>query len=332
MTRPGPGTANLTEEDYSRGKVGGLIAAHVVLTLLFGIALRFAFAEPSVSVFLLASGAGVVFLVSFLLLGFFLKSSWLGAGVMALQMVVLGAALYKYSSVFFIGVLCGALLLYIAADAAGRRELAQALTVRFWRIGKVVIPKAILATTIVIGGLYYDLAAAAITEEKTLPVGEAAFEEFLRPVESPLRRFFPEFDLTITLRDLLVRMAERQAKENKQFAALPPSVKSEIILQSVNEFEDQIAAWSGAAPEVNARVSDAIYRLLAARVRSLTLGGQRAVAFFLAALLLITILGLTWPLRIIIQGIAFLVYQFLLSAGFASILLEARNREIIVVK
>ncbi|MBI4159689.1 hypothetical protein HY504_00825 [Candidatus Wolfebacteria bacterium] len=332
MTDQGLLKNSAVEVDYSRGKVAGLIVVHAILSFLFGIALRFALLSSSAFAILLAAGSGILFLGLFFLLGLLIKSSYLSAIAVLAQIGAMTAAFYDHISLVIAAVFGVSFFVFLVANHLGRRELAELLTVRFWRIGKVVLPKAVLAISIFIGGLSYDISQQTIGTSQSLPISESAFERFLTPAEAPLQYFFPDFRLDSTVREFLTEMSERQIRDNAQLAGLPSGVKNGLVRQSVKELEEKIAAFGGGVMDPHVPLPKAFYDILKAKMASLGREGQDMVAFLLASFVFLVIIGFAWPLRIVASAVAFIFYELLLSSGFATIVLEGRNREIIVVK
>ncbi|PIY58818.1 hypothetical protein COY97_02210 [Candidatus Wolfebacteria bacterium CG_4_10_14_0_8_um_filter_39_64] len=52
----------------------------------------------------------------------------------------------------------------------------------------------------------------------------------------------------------------------------------------------------------------------------------------IAALIFLTIVSLSLPIRLITTVLAFLIYEICLALGFSTIMLEGKSREIIILK
>ncbi len=127
-------------------------------------------------------------------------------------------------------------------------------------------------------------------------------------------------------------MAQRELNSREEFLELPRAARDQLIRESAKDLGEQIGDWTGTNPDPNAKIPQALYSMLQQKVGSWAGRGENFGSMVFAGLLLLIILGFTWPLRLIIEGIAFFLYQFLLVFGFANIELEGRSREIIVLR
>ena len=88
----------------------------------------------------------ILFWSVFIIQSFFIKNNWISYLIIFLECLGLIGVFYK--NIFNGGIQVGisiTFLILILANQKGRRELEDFVKIRFWRISKIILPKAIAA-------------------------------------------------------------------------------------------------------------------------------------------------------------------------------------------
>lgn len=224
-----------------------------------------------------------------------------------------------------------AFLLFIFGNYGGYAELQNSLKVKFWRVSRAVLPTAILGL-IIFGTAVYAGNFSGPSADKFF-VSEQAFEKIITVSAAPfIQKFFPEFGLSLSVQDLIAKMAENQVERNPRFKILPNSLKKQLVNQATAEFKERTLELAGSPVDFQKNPGRAIYGVLVFQFNQLTSRAKTIVVAIVAALLFLTAIGFAWPIRILMTIGALVIYETFLALGFAMVALEGRNREIVVLK
>lgn len=283
--------------------------------------------------FWLGAGSGIIFLSVFLLNVFFIKARWRANLIIFIEALGLLAGLYsQFSLSLFWGILAAALIL-IWAGEAGLAEIKNLLTVKFWRVGKRSLPKAILALSLVSGIAYYlNVAKSDWREPKNFLISEPTFEKIIKPTSPLLKKFFPAVDLESATGDVLRNLALDQVEKNPEFKILSQSQKKVIIEKLIEESEKQLGEATGIKLGREKRVGENLYYILLQKIVELPEKVQSVIPQAAAALIVLTILSVSWLIRWLATVMAWIIYEILLALGFAVLAMEGRSREIVLLK
>lgn len=222
-------------------------------------------------------------------------------------------------------------LLLVSGNYGGYSELQNSLKVKFWRVSRAVLPKAIMGL-IIFGTAVYAGIFSGQSADKFF-VSEQAFEKTITVSAAPfIRKFLPEFDLSLSVQDLIAKMAENQVERNPQFKILPNSLKKQLVNQATTELKERTLELAGSPVDFQKNPGRAIYGVLVFQFNQLTSRAKTIVAAAVAALLFLTAIGFAWPIRILMTIAAFIIYEIFLGLGFAMVALEGRSREIVILK
>ncbi len=272
------------------------------------------------------------FLVMFLLQVFFLGSKTLNALVLLAQSLLFLAGFYDK---FSIPIFWAAILLFLIlfwGSYSGISELEILSKIKFWRIGKKALPKAIFAVTLFGSVAYYGyFKESAVLKPDEFIISETTFEKAVNPVVPLIQKMFPEFDLSLTAEEFLNKVASSQANKNDQFKKLPDALKKPAISQIAKESEKRIEEMAGISIDPKARVSKALYGAMVKKFTDLPVQIRDATPLFAAAIIFLTIISMSFFIRWIVSLIAYLFYEILLALGFAAIMLQGGSKEVIVL-
>lgn len=263
-----------------------------------------------------------VFWLMFTLQGFFIKSRTRAVVSIAFEslMMILPVLIIFWSSVsiyFFIAyaVLFGAL--YFAYDGA-RAELKNAIKIPFWRITHKILAKAVPGTIIFIFIVYAFIAGKAIVQGQ----GDVFTRYILVPI---VRIYIPEFNDTMTINDLLQKIAERQIG-SERYAELPQTERNNA-LQKTNDF-----IRSYAEIKTNVPIGNAIYDFFANKLQSSDWFVKFYIGLTLLALVWFIIKAVALVFYLPLGAVTFLIFEILIAANFIVIQYEAKSREVVLLK
>ncbi|MEK7555651.1 MAG: hypothetical protein AAB516_02450, partial [Patescibacteria group bacterium] len=142
----------------------------------------------------------------------------------------------------------------------------------------------------------------------------------------------PEIDFSLPIGDLVKDMAKKQIEENSQFQTLPQAMRNQLIVKATKEIETQISDFFGVPTESKSTISEMLYKAMVDKFNKMPKNIKNIILIGIAALIFLTIEGIAWPIRWLVSVLAWLVYEILLAAGFATIVLEKKSREIVILK
>lgn len=277
--------------------------------------------------------SGILFLGVALLDAFFVKSTAIRTVMLAVEMGACLAPFYGEMSVGFLVAAAASYVILLGAHRAGRNELAELVHVKFFRIAHVVLPKAIVALAIVAAAAYYGFARDALARGNVgALITETQFAAFSRPVTSLAHFFMPGVTPSSTTRDVIQAIANSELSGNPALQALPEHAKKQMLTQAAQSVEKQIAGVVGDSLDLGGDIAHTLYTFMEKKLQEAPESTRGTVAMAVAVLLALAIAGLMWPIRLLVAAVAFLLYEMCIALGFASITLETRSREIIVLR
>lgn len=318
----------------SNWKAGVLALCALASVFGFGYYLNLFFAADDGWNFLgISSALALGFLSFFLLNVILIRSEWQRGFVSALSCAAFFAAFWKDWEVGFIGAWAAAFLILVYADRAGKLELENLLTIKFWRVGKRVLPKAVMALALLASASYYfNIQEFNLRAPEKFFISEKSFEQIFFPAGTFVKKIIPQFDLDLTTDEILAKIAEDEVAGNPLFKNLPKSAQKPLINQAVGALQKDVAGLIGVPLDTKVRVPETIYRVLVRKILDLPENVRSALPLGAALLVFLAILGFTWLIRWIATIIAFVIYEILLFFGFAEIGTEITNKEVVVLK
>ncbi|HDH31235.1 MAG TPA: hypothetical protein ENH26_00470 [Candidatus Wolfebacteria bacterium] len=327
------------EVDRSKIKIGILAGLGVISFFLFGFFLKLFILENASNSFIFLSAAAVVFLIIFLLQILFIKTLWRVNFIIFLEVIGLTAGFYDKISFTLLITSLIVFLVLMWASYNGRREFHNMLKMRFFRISKIVFPKAIMGLALFASVIYYSLSGlGAYAEDPELVEGffipQSTFEKIISPAANIINKLniLPEFDFSASIGDLVKNMAQEQINESPQLQMLPEAVKEQMIVKAIKKIEIQISDFLGMPIKSEAKISATLYNVMVDKFSGLPKNIKSAILIGIAVIIFLTIEGIAWPIRWVIAVFAWLIYELLLAAGFANIVLEGKSRELIILK
>lgn len=320
---------NSVEIDRSMPKIIILASAAIISLFFFSYFLKLFFIGGGLLFILLSAILAVVFLIAFILQNLFIKSFKIVSLIGFLESLALVGIFYdQFDWMFILFSVVSFFLLFLLTSRNGSRELDNMLKIDFWRFSNVILPKALSIIFLFVSAIYIY---SGISKEGFL-ISQVDFNRILFSSEMIVQKFMPEFSFSLSLNELASNFAEQQIKENPLYAALPAAAKNKLISQASNEFMVKISDFFGGVLNVKLKISEAVYEALKNKFILLSSQGQAAILTGAIFSIFMLLGGVALPIRLLIAFLAFLIYESLLALDFASIELEGRSREIIVLK
>lgn len=323
----------VAEIDQSVWKAAVLGLINIGFAFGFSLFLKIFLINISFNSFLWTLALVIGFFAFFLLDAVLIKAAWRGNTVIMISGVALLAGFWGHESINIFWGAAIATLFMFWSRYVGEMELKNLLIIKFWRIGKVILPRAILAIAVFSSFAYY---AVIKTTDLSLPenflIKEGTFIKIINPVMPLVQKFLPEFDLSITTGDFLTKMANDQVANDSRLKDLPNTLKQPLIKTMINEWEKQFSDYLGRPLDTRATIGHELYAFLLQKIINLPENEKGIVPLGAAFLVFLTLISMTWLIRWIAAFIALLIYEIFLALGFSVILMEGRNREIVVLK
>jgi hypothetical protein len=154
------------------------------------------------------------------------------------------------------------------------------------------------------------------------------------PSGSVLNKIYPDFDFSLTVNDFLKAMASRQLQGIPNLSGVPKEIKDKIINQSVLDLRNQLPGLKGLNLPDNffdKRIDDFIYGVLVFHFNQLSSSYQTAIIFLLLAAGFFIIRSIFVLFGWAINFLGYLIFEFLIAIGFASIATETTQKETVVL-
>lgn len=313
--------------DTSRLKVYSVGVSGIVLAGVFGYLLNGAILnlQDGLLAFAYAAVAAAVFLAVFILQTFFIKSQKIVGSLVLLECLAIAAPFYQAFSSWLIFAWILTVFLFWTATNRGRRELDNHLQISFFQVERLITPMALTGISVFIGLVY----VGQLSFDDAL-ISKENFLSLARPSEAIFRSYVKDFSFDMTMSQLAASVAEAQL--GPQWAALSQSQKNFAANEALSQLREQISGYGIPSFRNSDTVGDVFYAYLNLQLKKIpeTLRNLIPFAFILAVVLAVR--GMAIFLRWFAAIPAYFLYQLALFTGFASLGLESRSREIIVLK
>lgn len=313
--------------DTSKPKVYSVGALGVILAGVFGYLLNGAILniQGGLPVFISAAISLVAFLVIFILQIFFIKSRKIINVLILLESLAIAAPFYQAISGWLISAWLLAVFLFWLSANRGRRELDNHLRINFFQVERLVTPMALTAISAFIALVY----VGQLSFDNSL-ISKESFLSLARPSESIFRSYISDFSFDMTMSQLATGVAESQL--GPQWSSLSQAQKNFATNEALSQLREQLAG-SGVGNFRNSdTVGDVFYSYLDLQLKKIPQSLRNLIPFVFVLLIVLTVRGIAIFLRWFAALPAYALYQLALFTGFASLGLESRSREIIVLK
>ncbi|MBI5079639.1 hypothetical protein HZB06_03190 [Candidatus Wolfebacteria bacterium] len=326
------------EVDWSILKIVVLAIIGVSFAFLSGFFLNLFMSNGQWNFLAFSFACLLIFLTFFLLNVFFIKALWRINLIIFLESLAFLAGFYAIfvsSPMFFL--IAGAAIFAVLtlANYAGWQELHNMIEIRFWRIAKLVLPKAVLGVAIFISVIYYAALEPTIVGGKEFFISQNNFEKLINPLAPLIEKFFPQMNFSSSVGDLIADLAKSQIESgfNSGLAGkIDKNAKSGLVNQISNDLKQRFSTYLGPSFNFNLKTGAALYGFLAEKYLGMEPKSKKAVAAIVAVTIFFIIVSLILPIRLLAASIAFIIYEILIAVGFAEVVLEGKSREIIILK
>jgi len=319
------------EADQSVWKIIVLAAIGLGCAFLAGYFLKDFLIQGGLNSLLFCFAAGAGFLIIFILEVLFLKTFWLTNLIVFVQTLGFLSLFYdKISQNFLLGALVG-FLIFLWGIYSGRTEIQDMVKIRFWRVSERALPKAITGLALLISVI--SVGFFSFTSDNFF-ISQATFEKIVLPFNklSIIQSFAPGFDLSLPISEMIKNMAISQIQNDSQLKNLPAAAQNQVIDQTVKDLQTKISDSIGVPFNPQATASQTLYQMMIGKISELPENIKSFIPLAVAILIFLSIVSLSWPIRMLISVPAYLIYEICLALGFSSIITEGRSGEIIILK
>ena len=267
------------------------------------------------------------FLVIFTLQTFFIRSN----AHFALAFLLQGIALIGFFLTLTVPVIvlfAAVYALLLSASHGGRRILDNTLKIDFWSISKLVVPKGIIALTLLVS-VFIPIHLQA--NRAALPLSLNAFDKVLASSNVFVKRFYKDFDSSKSVEEIARTATEQQLASIPQAQNLRPQEKDLLIRKAMEDLYTQIFHYTGVRINPKDRFSTAAYSVLQEKFVGLTDQVKLWVYIIIGSIVFASIASIMLPVRILVALLSLFVYEVLLALGFAHVIIESKPKEVLVL-
>ena len=311
----------------------------IIILSLFGVVFSFA-SGFFVQVFMVSGGGNnlllsslmaLAFMAVFLLCVFFIKTGWMVVLAVLFQSLAFFIFFYdRFSLMVGVGIILG-LLFFVSGIYAGRKEIENALEIKFWKVAKKVLPKVVAGIAVFAGVI---CASFIDVSDKDFFISRNAFNVVVSPItdNGVLEKIMPGFNLAGSTEEMIRSIATKELENNPQLSLLPDSIKEELLGNAIQQVKSQAMGMAGTQLNFQSKLSDTMYDFLAVKFYSLPDNILNSTPILVAVFIFLVIISFIWPIRLLAAFVSFLLYETLLALGFGTIILEGRSKENVILK
>lgn len=227
---------------------------------------------------------------------------------------------------FLVGAGIAFLFLLLAAKK-GKSGMRDMIHIRFWRIGKMVLPSAIAAVFLFISAAYvYG------TDKKEFVIPYSDFKVLFSLSSFLVDKVYPGFNINWTVNEFVSFLTQKQIEGNSQFGILPKYLQNQMIDAAAKEFTKKISDLTGVPVNAKLPIIEAFYEILKYKLTGLFQNSQSLISISIAVLLFLILEGIALPVRWLAAVLGFIIYEVLIAAEFARISYEGISKENILLK
>lgn len=306
-----------TEIDISLIKINAIALIGLILSLGFSIFLNRLFQASGSIGFNITFTLilGILFLVMIFLQSILVKDIKRVATILFLQaLALLAPFIFVLNGFILVGFIITYLMLFWGS-ASCKKELQYSMKIRIFRVSKFILPKAITGLTIFVVASY--LGAFQSTQLKISP---ETFKRLVLPVDSLVKIILPGFAIEDNFSNMVINLNKLQDK--------PKSEQLGIVEQQQKYFSDLMHYKF----EANESIINILYNAYSENIGSISDNSKILILFVIGLVLFLLIRSIGTPISWFVALISSIIYEILLTLGFATVVLETRSREIILLK
>ena len=315
----------LSDADYSLLKIFAVIIVTALSAFLFSYALIFWSFWPAIIIAFFC--ASLIALIPLLLKAWilYLATAFMLAIAFALPLFLVGNVPILPTGV----VAVITIVMLMAGFISAKRELNNSLRISFTKFSGKVLSRAFIVISVVLAVVYgWNFQARALFSDD--------FINRVVVLTSPfIGQHIPGFDPQMKLSNLIDTFARQSVLQHDvgHFIQLPIHLQKQVVSQTAASLYETIEDNLGTNINLETSVQDNLQAIVAEKVVAPieTIPADR-LAVIIAIIIFIAASGPFWFLSWVAMGIAFILFQLLLTIKFAETYLEPRSKEIILIK
>ncbi len=227
------------------------------------------------------------------------------------------------------------LLFLSLAVIGGRWEIVTSVRVRFARTSSSIIGKTMLSFAILIAFVFFNVFSSQPLGEDNAFLPKSIFEDLTPTVSKAFTPLFGDIDTSLTLREAAEKAVDAAIEESSDRTirfATPDLIRTQLINQSVIEFQNRIEESLGVRIDPDKKISEAIYEAFLSKFNSLNESSRNITLLIISVVIALVIQTSSIIFRIVIIPIAFVLYEMLLIIKFFKTTFESRDKEWITLE
>ena len=236
------------------------------------------------------------------------------------------------------GIVVGGILFLILlslAAIAGRWEITSSIRIRFARTGSSIIGKTMLSFALLIAFVFFNVFSSQPLDADNAFLPKSIFTDLTPTVSKAFTPLFGDIDTSLTLREAAQKAVDAAIQESTDRTiryATPDVIRTQLINQSVIEFQNRIEETLGVRIDPDKKISDAIYEALLLKFNSLNESSRNITLLIISLVIALVIQTSSIIFRIVIIPIAFVLYEILILVKFLRSTFEGRDKEWITLQ
>lgn len=252
-----------------------------------------------------------------------------------INMMVLGLAaiasffynqLFKNPEMFLTGLIL-LFLFFLYAVLSQRKEYNNMLNIKPRRLIKIFISKILGGFLFIVLMIFY---LNTITPAKFV-IDKTQFDSFVNFFAKTTGFFWPGVNFKIPVSDIFSGISGILFSFNPAFEKLPAAVQSSLIKETAAGSVNSISSFLRIKINPQTNVPEILYQILKENFDLLDQQFKFAIYAFVLVFLFFILKNLIRPFIWLIAFLTFLLYEFLISVSFISVIYESRSKEIVVL-
>jgi hypothetical protein len=265
----------------------------------------------------------ISFLAVFLLQVFFVKSRNLLHIFLLLDSIAIAAPFFSIVSWWLVFAWVALAVFFWRAVDNGKEALENQIKISFFQVERFVIPGALTALSLFISIAYINFFFEGGV------ISKKSFQALLRPAVPAMSVYVPGFSWDMTMGKLAEFIAVSQL--GGQAELIPVNQLSFATSQVISYLRAEAAPY-GLTFRTNDAIIDVLYNYTVQKMNQIPKSLQSLLPIGFALSLFLIVKGFAILIRWVAAIPAYLLYELAMMTGFASLALESRSREIIILK
>jgi len=298
----------------------------VITSFVFAWFLNDFFNSNVINSLIISTVSVVLFLVIFLLQTLFVSERWPSIFIVFLEsMAILLPFIGK--SIMILSLIPIIFIFFYFSNSKGRNIVNNSLKINFWNTSKAVLPKSIVAVAL----LYGVITQLYLSTDKSqqFPIPPFLFNEIALSGNFLFEKIFPGITPSLTIEEIALKSAAAKLNKVPDARLLSEPVKKQFLQQATADFYKTISSYISYDINPKLTIPDMLYQFTKEKFLKLSDQGRNIFYVVFGILVFFIFEAISWPLRILISFLAYIVFEVLLALGFGQIVFEERTKEII---